>query len=45
VESILLDPISVTQANVADVIAKGAQSASAVCTGDYAAMCASAGIK
>jgi D-xylose transport system substrate-binding protein len=45
VQSILLDPISVTQANLADVISKGAQSAGDVCTGDFAAMCASAGIK
>jgi D-xylose transport system substrate-binding protein len=45
VQSILLDPISVTQANLADVIGKGAQAASDVCTGDFAALCTSAGIK
>src|SRR4051794_32634565 len=45
VQSILLDPISVTSANLADVISKGAQSATDVCTGDFAAQCASAGIK
>src|SRR3954454_24810214 len=45
VQSILLDPISVTQANLADLISKGAQSAGDVCTGDFADMCASAGIK
>src|SRR3954454_5696757 len=45
VDSILLDPISVTKDNLADTISKGAQSASDVCTGDFAAMCASAGIK
>src|SRR3954470_18351040 len=45
VQSILLDPISVTTDNLADVISKGAQSAADVCTGDFAAMCASAGIK
>jgi D-xylose transport system substrate-binding protein len=45
VQSILLDPISVTKDNLADVISKGAQSAADVCTGDFAAMCASAGIK
>ncbi|HEY0402787.1 MAG TPA: substrate-binding domain-containing protein [Blastococcus sp.] len=45
VKSILLDPISVTKDNLADVISKGAQKASDVCTGDYAAMCTQAGIK
>jgi D-xylose transport system substrate-binding protein len=45
VKSILLDPVSVTKANLAEVITKGAQSAADVCTGDYAAMCATAGIK
>jgi D-xylose transport system substrate-binding protein len=45
VKSILLDPISVTKDNLADVISKGAQKASDVCTGNYAAMCTSAGIK
>jgi D-xylose transport system substrate-binding protein len=45
VQSILLDPISVTQKNLADSIAKGAQSAADVCTGDFAAMCTAQGIK
>jgi D-xylose transport system substrate-binding protein len=45
VPSILLDPISVTTDNLADVISKGAQSATDVCTGEFAAMCTSAGIK
>jgi D-xylose transport system substrate-binding protein len=45
VNSILLDPISVTKDNLAEVISKGAQSAGDVCTGDYAALCTQAGIK
>jgi len=45
VKSVLLDPISVTKDNLADVISKGAQTAANVCTGDYAAMCTTAGIK
>lgn len=45
VKAVLLDPISVTKDNLAEVIGKGAQSAADVCTGDYAAMCAQAGIK
>jgi D-xylose transport system substrate-binding protein len=45
VPAILLDPISVTKDNLADVISKGAQSATDVCTGNFAAMCTSAGIK
>jgi D-xylose transport system substrate-binding protein len=45
VKAILLDPISVTKDNLAEVISKGAQSVSDVCTGDYAAMCTQAGIK
>jgi D-xylose transport system substrate-binding protein len=45
VDSILLDPISVTQDNLAESISKGAQSPADVCTGDFAALCASAGIK
>jgi D-xylose transport system substrate-binding protein len=45
VKAILLDPISVTKDNLADVITKGAQSAKDVCTGAYAAMCTTAGIK
>jgi len=45
VQSILLDPISVTKDNLADSIAKGAQSAADVCTGDFAALCTAQGIK
>jgi D-xylose transport system substrate-binding protein len=45
VKAILLDPISVTKDNLADVISKGAQSVADVCTGNYAAMCTQAGIK
>jgi len=45
VPAILLDPISVTKDNLADVISKGAQSASDVCTGEFAATCQTAGIK
>jgi D-xylose transport system substrate-binding protein len=45
VKAILLDPISVTKDNLADSISKGAQAASDVCTGDYAAMCTAAGVK
>jgi D-xylose transport system substrate-binding protein len=45
VKAILLDPISVTKDNLAESISKGAQSVSDVCTGAYAALCASAGIK
>jgi len=45
VKAILLDPISVTKDNLAESISKGAQSVSDVCTGAYAAMCSTAGIK
>src|SRR3954471_24962679 len=45
VKANLLDPISVTKDNLADAISKGAQSVSDVCTGAYAAMCTTAGIK
>src|SRR3954451_11651832 len=45
VKAILLDPISVTKDNLAEVISKGAQKAGDVCTGDYAALCTQAGIK
>lgn len=45
VKAILLDPISVTKDNLADSISKGAQSPSEVCTGAYAPLCTSAGIK
>jgi D-xylose transport system substrate-binding protein len=45
VKAILLDPISVTKDNLAESISKGAQKVGDVCTGDYAALCADAGIK
>jgi D-xylose transport system substrate-binding protein len=45
VKAILLDPISVTKDNLAESISKGAQAVSDVCTGAYAAMCTTAGIK
>jgi D-xylose transport system substrate-binding protein len=45
VQSILLDPISVTQKNLAEAISKGAQAPADICTGDFAALCTSAGIK
>lgn len=45
VEAILLDPISVTKDNLADSISKGAGTAAEVCTGEFAALCATAGIK
>src|SRR6195952_4177792 len=45
VQSILLDPISVTKDTLADAISKGAQKATDVCTGDFAALCTTAGIK
>ncbi|MEU2347887.1 substrate-binding domain-containing protein [Modestobacter sp. NPDC049651] len=45
VPSVLLDPISVTKDNLADSISKGAGTAAEVCTGDFAALCATAGIK
>ena len=44
VPSILLDPVSVTKDNVKDVIDDGGQSAADVCAGDYAKLCADAGI-
>lgn len=44
VPSVLLDPVSITKDTVKDVIDDGGQSAADVCTGDYAALCAEAGI-
>ena len=44
VPSILLDPVSITADNVKDVIDDGGQSAADVCTGEYAKLCADAGI-
>ena len=38
------DPVSVTKDNVKDVIDDGGQSAADVCAGDYAKLCADAGI-
>jgi D-xylose transport system substrate-binding protein len=45
VPAILLDPIAVDQDGLADAISKGAQAASDVCTGEFAAMCTEKGIK
>jgi D-xylose transport system substrate-binding protein len=45
VPSILLDPISIDKDNLAANIAKGAGKATDICTGTYAALCATAGIK
>jgi len=45
VNSILLDPISITKDNLAENIGKGAGKAADICTGEYAALCATAGIK
>ena len=44
VPSVLLDPISITKANVKQVIDDGYQKASDVCTGQYATFCQQAGI-
>jgi D-xylose transport system substrate-binding protein len=44
VPSILLDPVSITKDNVGDVISDGGQSFDDVCSGDYAKLCADAGI-
>lgn len=44
VPSVLLDPISITKANVKKVIDDGSQKASDVCTGNYASLCQQAGI-
>jgi D-xylose transport system substrate-binding protein len=45
VPAVLLDPISVTKDSLADAISKGAQKATDVCTGEFAAQCTTAGIK
>ncbi|GAA2384638.1 sugar ABC transporter substrate-binding protein [Dactylosporangium salmoneum] len=45
VDSILLDPKAITRQNVKDVIDDGYVAADAVCTGEFAAKCAAAGIK
>ncbi len=44
VKSVLLDPQSITKANVKDVIAGGSVKAADICTGDVAALCTAAGI-
>jgi D-xylose transport system substrate-binding protein len=44
VPSILLEPQSITKDNVGDVIEDGGQKAEDVCTGDFADLCAEAGI-
>ena len=44
VDSILLEPQAITKDNVSDVIEDGGQKAEDVCTGDFADLCADAGI-
>ncbi len=44
VPSILLTPKSIDQASVKDVVSDGGQSASDVCTGNYAALCTKYGV-
>ncbi|MEU7866813.1 substrate-binding domain-containing protein [Dactylosporangium sp. NPDC049140] len=45
VDAILLDPKAITRDNVRDVVDDGYVSADEVCTADFAAKCAAAGIK
>ncbi|WP_432967788.1 sugar ABC transporter substrate-binding protein [Dactylosporangium sp. CA-233914] len=45
IDAILLEPKAITRANVRDVIEDGYVSADEVCTADFAAKCAAAGIK
>src|SRR3954469_16838377 len=45
VPSVLLDPVAITKDNVKDVVDDGFVTAAELCTGDYAAKCAEAGIK
>ncbi|GAA3454362.1 sugar ABC transporter substrate-binding protein [Dactylosporangium matsuzakiense] len=45
VDAILLDPKAITRQNVRDVIDDGYVAADEVCTGEFAARCAAAGIK
>jgi len=45
VPSVLLTPVAITKENIKDVIADGFVTAEQICTGDYAAKCAEAGIK
>jgi D-xylose transport system substrate-binding protein len=44
VPSVLLDPVSITKANVKTPIADGAVKKAEVCTGKFAALCTKAGI-
>jgi D-xylose transport system substrate-binding protein len=44
VPSILLEPVAITEDNVADVVEDGGVTAADLCTGDYADLCAEAGI-
>ena len=44
VPSVLLDPISITRDNVADVVEDGQVTAEELCTGEYAAACTELGI-
>ena len=44
VPSVLLDPVSITKDNVKDVIDDGGQTYADVCSGDFAQLCADAGI-
>lgn len=44
VPSVLLDPVAITQANVGDVVDDGGVAVEDLCTGNYADLCAEAGI-
>ncbi|MDO9377490.1 MAG: substrate-binding domain-containing protein [Nocardioidaceae bacterium] len=44
VPSVLLDPVSITSDNVADVVSDGGVTKEELCTGDYAQKCTDAGI-
>jgi D-xylose transport system substrate-binding protein len=44
VESVLLEPVAITKDNVGDVVADGGITAEELCTGNYADLCAEAGI-
>jgi D-xylose transport system substrate-binding protein len=45
VPAVLLDPVSITKDNVKDVVTDGYVTAADLCTADFAAKCAEAGIK
>ncbi|GII25587.1 sugar ABC transporter substrate-binding protein [Planosporangium mesophilum] len=45
VPSVLLDPVAITKDNVKDVVTDGYVTAADLCTGEFAAKCAEAGIK